>query len=91
MELSHLKKQITDILRNYPVSKAALFGSFAKGIENKDSDIDVLIESNGPITLFQILKLEKDIEKATKRKTDIVEYSAIKSSIRKNFLKDFYL
>ena len=88
MELSHFKKQITDILRNYPISKAALFGSFSKGEENKNSDIDILIEYRGPITLFQILKLEKDIEHATKRKIDIVEYSAIKASIRKNVLKE---
>ena len=88
MELSHLKKQITDVLRKYPVSKAALFGSFSKGEENKHSDIDILIESSKPITLFQILKIEKDIESVTKRKADIVEYSAIKSSIRKNVPKE---
>lgn len=88
MELVNLRKQITDILRNYPVSKAAIFGSFAKGLENKNSDIDILIESSGPISLFQILKIEKDIKNATKRKADVVEYSAIKSSIRKSVLKD---
>jgi uncharacterized protein len=87
MELSHLKNQIADILRNYPVSKAAIFGSFAKGEENKHSDIDILIESSEPISIFHILKLEKDIKSVTKRRADIVEYSAIKSSIRKNVLK----
>ena len=88
MELIDLRKQITDILRNYPVSKAAIFGSFAKGEENRLSDIDILIESSGPISLFQILNIEKDIKNATKRKVDIVEYSAIKPSIRKSVLKD---
>ncbi len=88
MELIDLRKQITTILRNYPISKAAIFGSFAKGLENKYSDIDILIEPSEPITLFQILKIEKDIKNATKRKVDVVEYSAIKSSIRKSVLKE---
>jgi len=85
---STIGKQVADILRRYPVNKAAIFGSFAKGNENKDSDIDILIEYNQPVSLFQLLRMEKELNTATKRKIDVVEYSAIKKSIRKNVLKE---
>ena len=88
MNKSAVHKKIVDILSRYPVSKAAIFGSFANGTEHKNSDIDILIETNGPVSLFLILDIENQIAKATKKKADIVEYSAIKPSIRKTILSE---
>ena len=88
MALDKLKKQVAGILNKYPIAKAALFGSYARGEENKSSDIDILIETSKPISLFVILKIERELQQLTKRKIDIVEYSAIKPSIRKNVLSD---
>ena len=88
MLLDSLKKQIMGILDKYPVSKAAIFGSFARGEENKDSDIDLLIETSKPVSMFVILKMEKELGQITKRKIDIVEYSAIKQSIKQRILSE---
>lgn len=87
-EFKSVGKQVVNILKHYPIAKAAIFGSFAKGKENKSSDIDILIEVSQAISLFQILKIEKELQKATKRKIDLVEYTALKKSIRKNVLKE---
>ena len=88
MLLDSLKKQIMDILNKYPVSKAAIFGSFARGEENKNSDIDILIETSRPVSMFVILKIEKELGQITNRKIDIVEYSAIKQSIKQRILNE---
>lgn len=88
MLLDNFKKQIKVILKKYPISKASIFGSFARGEENKNSDIDILIETSKPISLFVILKIEKELGQITQRKIDIVEYSAIKQSIRQNILNE---
>ena len=88
MTTAKLKKLIAGILDKYPVAKAALFGSFARGEATRNSDIDILIETSEPISLFTILKIELELKKATKRKIDIVEYSAIKPSIRETILRD---
>ncbi len=88
MTLNIISKKIADTLRKYPVSKAAIYGSFAKGTQTKTSDIDILIEPSAPISLFVILQLESELGKIMKRKVDIVEYTAIKPSIKKSVLKD---
>ncbi len=88
MLLDTLKKQIMGILNNYPVSRAAIFGSFARGEEDKNSDIDILIETSKPVSIFVILRMEKELGLITKRKIDIVEYSAIKQSIKQNILRE---
>ncbi|MBL7891127.1 MAG: nucleotidyltransferase domain-containing protein [Bacteroidia bacterium] len=88
MPLEDLKNIIRDILKNYPIKRAALFGSFSRGEENADSDIDILIEPSKPVSMFDILKMELELSKKIARKIDIVEFSAIKNSIRENVLKN---
>ena len=88
MLLDSFKKQITAILNKYPVSKVAIFGSFARGEENKNSDIDILIETSKPVSMFVILKMGKELEQITNRKIDIVEYAAIKQSIKQRILNE---
>jgi len=39
------------LLEKYPVSKAALFGSYARREQSEDSDIDILLEFSEPIGL----------------------------------------
>ena len=86
--LAKLKKQIKDTLKNYPISKAAIFGSFARGEEDANSDIDILIQTSKPVSMFLLLRLENELSKLTQRKIDIIEYSAIKPSIKQNVLNE---
>ncbi len=39
-----LKKELPYLKDRYGVEKIALFGSFAKGIQGKKSDIDILVD-----------------------------------------------
>ena len=36
--------KLTPILERYPIKRAALFGSYARGEQNSDSDVDILLE-----------------------------------------------
>jgi len=59
---------------------------FAKDNANSDSDVDLLIEPTSGFTIFKMLKLEDEISDLIKRKVDLVEYTALKPSIRKEVL-----
>lgn len=48
MNAENLLSEITDILKQYGIEKIILFGSYAYGNPNKDSDIDLLIIKNIP-------------------------------------------
>lgn len=74
---------IVPVLQRYAVKHAAIFGSLAKGNLTENSDIDLLIEPASGFTLFNMLQMEEDIAKLTNRKIDIVEYRALKPSIKK--------
>jgi predicted nucleotidyltransferase len=88
MSLENLKEIIRDILKKYPIKRASLFGSFSRGEEKSSSDIDILIEPFKSVSMFDILKMEMELSEKTARKIDIVEFSAIKNSIRTNVLKE---
>ena len=49
ISVEQIKEKMIPILRNYPVKKAILFGSFAKGEATSTSDIDLYIDTNGKL------------------------------------------
>ena len=79
--------ELTQLLKQFPLKRASLFGSFARGEENASSDIDILIEPKSGFTLFDMLRMENILEEKLKRKIDLVEFSAIKPSIRERILE----
>jgi len=66
---------IANYFKTQPVMKAWLFGSFARGEETPDSDIDILVEydENAHISLLTISHMMGDLEKSTGRRVDLIE------------------
>ncbi|MBI5376413.1 MAG: nucleotidyltransferase domain-containing protein [Candidatus Schekmanbacteria bacterium] len=66
-----LKEYITEVNKICPVEKAVLFGSYAKGLNNKDSDIDVAIFSKKVNEKNRLEIMSKLIMLINKFKVDI--------------------
>jgi predicted nucleotidyltransferase len=66
---------IANYFKTQPVMKAWLFGSFARGEETPDSDIDILVEydENARISLLTISHMMGELEKSTGRRVDLIE------------------
>jgi predicted nucleotidyltransferase len=66
---------IADYFKTQPVMKAWLFGSFARGEETPDSDIDILVEydENARISLLKISHMMGELERSTGRRVDLIE------------------
>lgn len=88
--IKEIKKKINHILKSHDVKKAAVFGSFVRGEQNKKSDIDILIKfkNDNDKSLLDLVALKLDLEEVLKRKVDLVEYSTIKPLLRKTILKE---
>ncbi|MGP8023664.1 MAG: nucleotidyltransferase family protein [Methanobacterium sp.] len=87
-EIEQIKHKILPILKIYNIKKAGLFGSLVRGELQKDSDIDILVEIKGDISLLEFVGIKLEIEEALGRKVDLVEYAAIKPLLRDNILKE---
>ena len=58
-----------------PVNRAYLFGSFSRGEETPDSDIDIMVDldKSKPIGLFQYVTMKLDLQELLHREVDLVE------------------
>ena len=70
-----ITQQIAEYFTTQPVLKAWLFGSFARGEETQDSDVDILVEydKNARISLMTISHMIGELEQSIGRKIDLVE------------------
>ena len=87
IELENLKPKIIKILKKNKVKKAGIFGSFVRGEQKENSDIDILIEPPKSIGLgFVGIKIE--LEGELKRKVDLVSYKGINPHLKKYILEE---
>lgn len=72
-----IKTIIKPIAVEYGLKKIYLFGSFAKGTANEDSDIDLLIEKGKPMSLLKLSGFRQDVEAQMRRPVDVVTTTGI--------------
>lgn len=60
--LSRYRDEVLAIIARYPVSNPRIFGSVARGEDTEESDLDIMVERRGPLTLIDLAKLEMELE-----------------------------
>ncbi len=82
------KEKIVEICERNDIEFCALFGSFARGEADKDSDIDLLVRFSKPIGLFGFVGVEQELEEALGRKVDLATDKMIGEYIRESVFRD---
>ena len=76
------------IEEKYKVKTLGVFGSYVRGEQKKGSDLDILVEFQQPVGLFEFMELEEFLEKNTGVKIDLVSKKALKPRIGKHILEE---
>ena len=69
----------------YEVERIGYFGSFARGDQNADSDVDIIVEFRRPLG-WAFFDLHELLEKELQRKVDLVSSTALKEQLRDEIL-----
>ena len=72
----------------YKAKVISLFGSFVRGEQNTDSDIDVLVEFEEGADLFDLIGLNLYLEETLQRKVDVVPKNALREELRESVLSE---
>lgn len=77
-------------LRGLGVGRAGIFGSVARGEENPESDVDILLElqPGHHLTLLSLVELEDYLSDRLSRKVDIVIGPNIKPFIKERVYQE---
>jgi predicted nucleotidyltransferase len=82
-----LKRHQAD-LHQRGVKSLAVFGSLARGEATPASDIDVLVEFDHPVGLFEFIRLKLYLEELTGRHVDLVTPDALRPAMRAEILNE---
>ena len=86
--LKILKEHEIELREKYGVKSIGIFGSYVRGEEREDSDLDILVEFDRKIDLFDFLELEEYLSEILGVKVDLVLKRALKPRIKESVLKE---
>ena len=82
-----LQQHKAELFKKYPLKSMALFGSYSRGDETKDSDVDVMVELSTP-DVRAFINLSHELEAIIKRKIDLVSKNGVKERYMKSIEND---
>ena len=83
--LTDIEISALDILKEYPVKRAALFGSASRGSLTEQSDLDMLVEFMPDTRGIIFYSLHTDLEQKCGRRVDLLTFEALEREARDHF------
>lgn len=92
LTIKEIKDKIKPILNKYGIKEICLFGSYARGEANYNSDVDIFCEKGKIKTLIEQGRMEEELEKALKKDVDIVfKTSKMDAYFKKQIMEDMII
>lgn len=77
ISIEQIKKEIVPILKKYHVNKAILFGSYADGRAENNSDIDLYIDTDDKLKGLDFIELLEILVETLGKDVDLIDKSHI--------------
>lgn len=88
-ELLQLHRQeIHQISRQFALKNMRVFGSVSKGLDNENSDLDILVEPTEHTTLLDLCGLQMELEELLGIKVDVLTPRSLPEYFRAEVLRD---
>ena len=83
-----LREHKAEVVRKYRVRELGIFGSYVRGEQKKKSDIDILVEYVEIPDLFEVINLERYLQRLLRKKVDLVRKAAIRPELKDRVLRE---
>lgn len=77
MNRKEIFEKIGQVLKNQGARKVAVFGSYVRGEENPESDIDIIVDFTERKSLLELVKIERELSEALGIKVDLLTEKSI--------------
>jgi predicted nucleotidyltransferase len=75
-------------LKKFGIHSLSIFGSVARDQANQNSDVDILVDFEKPIGLFEYARLKMYLEEILERPVDLVTPEALRQELREDILRE---
>ncbi len=86
--IEDLRKIINPIAEKYHVSKVFLFGSFARGDNHENSDVDLRIDKGDLKGMFALCGFYTEVEEALQMKVDLITTGSLEDDFLRKIEKE---
>jgi hypothetical protein len=88
--ITYLQEQQLYFHNTFGINFIGLFGSFSRGDETQNSDIDILytIDKDKKLSMFKYLKIASQLENFFNKKIDLIRVDTLKPGVKKYVDKD---
>ena len=86
--IEDLRKIINPIAEKYHVSKVFLFGSFARGDNHENSDVDLRIDKCDLKGMFALCGFYTEVEEALQMKVDLITTGSLEDDFLRKIEKE---
>jgi uncharacterized protein len=80
--LQSRRAEILALAAKHGASNVRLFGSVVRGEDQEDSDIDFLVDMQENRSLFDLIGMQQDLEKAIGRRVDVLTPNGINRHLK---------
>lgn len=72
LTIKQIKDRIRPIIKKHSIKEVYLFGSYARGEANRNSDVDIYCDSGDANTLWKASAFKEELETALNKEVDVV-------------------
>jgi uncharacterized protein len=83
-----LQKHKDEFREQYGLKEIGIFGSYVRGEQNEESDLDILVELEKPLGFVKFIRLENALSQLLSVPVEIVTKKALKPHIGKRILQE---
>jgi len=88
-KIKHVLRQNKSALKKqFKIKTLGVFGSYARGVQKKNSDVDILVTFSHTPGLFDYIKAENHLSAMLHKKVDLVMKGTLKPTIGKNIMRE---
>lgn len=83
--IPQIKSIVSDYCKDKPVKSVFLFGSYARGEADENSDIDLFIDYDNTkkvVSFFDVIRLQLGLEKKLNKKVELIEEKLMYSKFK---------
>lgn len=88
LTIEEIKQKAIPILKDAGITRSSLFGSYVRGEQRDDSDIDFLVEYPDHTSLFDVVALKNNLEDILGKSVDLVGFDSIKPRLKQYILPE---